>query len=47
MNWILDAYSNIYQTAMMQSHDAEHHAAPAKGRTHARRTQLFGLLKRR
>jgi hypothetical protein len=47
MNWILDTYSNVYQTAMMQSKDVEHHAAPAKERTHARRTQLFGLLKRR
>jgi hypothetical protein len=47
MNWILDTYSNVYQTAMMQSKDAEHLAAPAKERTNARRTQLFGLLKRR
>ena len=47
MNWILDTYSNVYQTAMMQSKDAEHYVAPAKDRTNARRTQLFGLLKRR
>jgi hypothetical protein len=47
MNWILDTYSNVYQTAMMQSKDAEHIAAPAKERTHARRTQLLGLFKRR
>ncbi|MFO1130568.1 MULTISPECIES: hypothetical protein [Pseudomonadota] len=47
MNWILDTYSNVYQTAMMQSKDAEHYVAPAKERTHARRAQLFGLLKRR
>ena len=47
MNWILDTYSNVYQTAMMQSHEAEHHAAPAKERAHARRIPLFGLLKRR
>ena len=43
MNWILDTYSNVYQTAMMQSKDAEHLAAPAKDRINARRTQLFGL----
>ena len=47
MNWILDTYSNVYQTAMMQSKDAEHHAAPAKERVNARRNPLFGLLKRR
>ena len=47
MNWILDTYSNVYQTAMMQSKDAEHHVAPAKERTNARRIQLFGLLRRR
>lgn len=47
MNWILDAYSNVYKTAMMQSKDAEHLAAPAKERAHARRNPLFGLLKRR
>jgi hypothetical protein len=32
---------------MMQSKDAEHYVAPAKERINARRTQLFGLLKRR
>ena len=47
MNWILDTYSNVYQTAMMQSKDAEHHAARAKERANARRIPLFGLLKRR
>ena len=47
MNWILDTYSNVYQTAMMQSKDAEHLVAPAKERTNARRPKLFGLLKRR
>lgn len=47
MNWILDTYSNVYQTAMMQSKDVEQNVAPAKERTHSRRTQLFGLLKRR
>lgn len=47
MNWILDTYSNVYQTAMMQSKDAEYLAAPAKEGINARRTKLFGLLKRR
>ena len=47
MNWILDTYSNVYQTAMMQSKDVEHHVAPAKERIHAKRAPLFGMLKRR
>jgi len=47
MNWILDTYSNVYSTAMMQSKDVEHIAAPAKERVHARRNPLLGLLKRR
>jgi|GEM_PF-1374246 len=47
MNWILDTYSNVYQTAMMQSKDAEYPVAPAKAHTLARRVPLFGLLKRR
>jgi len=47
MNWILDAYSNVYQTAMMQSHEPGQNAAPAKERVHVKRAPLFGLLKRR
>ena len=47
MNWILDTYSNVYQTAMMQSKDVGHYAAPANERTLTRRIPLFGLLKRR
>ena len=47
MNWILDTYSNVYQTAMMQSHELKHDAAPAKERFIAKRAPLFGLLKRR
>ncbi len=47
MNWIFDTYSNVYQTAMMQSKDAGHHAAPANERVRAGQGRLFGLLKRR
>jgi hypothetical protein len=47
MNWILDAYSNVYQAAMMQSHGPAHDAAPAKERVHAKRPPLFGLFGRR
>jgi hypothetical protein len=51
MNWIFDAYTNVYQTAMMQSHKPKHDAAPAKERVHAKRAiakraPLFGFLKR-
>lgn len=47
MNWVFDAYSNVYQTAMMQSHESKQIAAPAKERVHGKRTALFGLLTRR
>lgn len=49
MNWIFDAYTNVYQTAMMQSHEPKHDAAPAKERAHVgqKRAPLFGFLKRR
>ena len=51
MNWIFDAYTNVYQTAMMQSHEPKHDAASAKERVHARlkpkTAPLFGLLGRR
>lgn len=46
MNWILDTYSNVYKTAMMQSKDAEHYVASAKERARARPAPLFGWLKR-
>jgi hypothetical protein len=52
MNWIFDAYTNVYQTAMMQSHEPKHDAAPAKERArvkgaHVKPVALFGFLKRR
>ncbi len=47
MNWIFDAYTNVYQTAMMQSPELKHDAAPAKDRIHAKRAPLFGLFGRR
>ena len=47
MNWIFDAYTNVYQTAMMQSHEPKHDAAPAKERVHVKRAPLFGLFGRR
>lgn len=47
MNWILDAYSNVYQTAMMQSREVPHNAATAKETARAKSAPLFGLFGRR
>jgi hypothetical protein len=30
MNWIFEAYSNVYKTAMMSRESLPHHAATAK-----------------
>ncbi len=47
MNWIVDTYSNVYSTAMMQSHDSKQNAAPAKERVNVKRSALFGFFGRR
>jgi hypothetical protein len=47
MNWILDTYSNVYTTAMMQPHDSKQIAATAKERVHVKRSALLGLFGRR
>ena len=47
MNWVLDTYSNVYKTAMMQTKSVGHHAASAKEREHGKRNSLFGLFGRR
>lgn len=47
MNWILDTYSNVYQTAMMQPHEIHHVAAPAKKTMRSKASALLGLLSRR
>ena len=47
MNWVLDTYSNVYSTAMMQSHDVEKIAAVAKDRVHVKRSAILRLLGRR
>ncbi len=31
MNWIFEAYTNVYKAAMMQDQSRSNHAAPAKG----------------
>ena len=47
MNWVLDTYSNVYTTAMMQSHTAEQNAATAKDRVNVKRKSILGFLARR
>lgn len=47
MNWIFDTYSNVYSTAMMQTHDSKQNAATAKERVNVKRPALFGFLGRR
>jgi hypothetical protein len=47
MNWIFEAYTNVYQTAMLQSHGPKSDAAPAKEHVHVKRPPLFGFLNRR
>jgi len=47
MNWVFDAYSNVYSTAMMQSKSDGQNAATAKGRDHGKRSSFFGLFGRR
>ena len=45
MNWIFGAYSNVYQTAMMQNKDVTAYLADAKmseGKHRGRIARLFG-----
>ncbi len=47
MNWIVEAYSNVYSTAMMQDVKRHDHAASAKDSAKDRRPTFFGRLVRR
>lgn len=47
MNWIVDTYSNVYSTAMMQSYDSKQNAATAKDRVNVKRSTILGFLTRR
>ncbi len=48
MNWILDSYSSVYQTAMMQPQALAQTFAPAKETVpEGKRAPLFGFLRRR
>jgi hypothetical protein len=41
MNWIFEAYSNVYNAAMMQDQSRASHVATAKDATESRRFALF------
>lgn len=47
MNWILNTYSEVYNTAMMGDVKHTHDVAPAKAKAGAKRPALFGFLARR
>ena len=41
MNWIFEAYSNVYNAAMMQDQSRPSHAATAKNDAEPKRFSLF------
>ena len=41
MNWIFEAYSNVYNAAMMQDQSRASHVATAKDTTESKRFTLF------
>jgi hypothetical protein len=41
MNWIFEAYSNVYNAAMMQEPSRPNHAATAKNGAESKRFSLF------
>lgn len=38
MNWIFEAFTNVYSTAMMQDVNERNHAANAKDRAYGKRS---------
>ena len=44
MNWLYDAYSNVYATAMMQDVQSREHVATAKERADVKRSSIFGRI---
>ena len=47
MNWLYNAYSNVYSTAMMQDMKTRDHVATAKDRIDVKRPSIFGRIVRR
>ena len=46
MNWLFEAYSNVYNTAMMQDVKPESHIATAKERANDKRPSFLGRFRR-
>ncbi|CAN5178048.1 hypothetical protein BH10PSE7_BH10PSE7_11570 [soil metagenome] len=46
MNWIFEAYSNVYNSAMMQNNAVGAHVAPAKKAVKSEAFSLRTLLRR-
>jgi len=42
MNWVIETYSNVYNTAMMQDAKSSRHVATAKDRSDAKRPSFLG-----
>ncbi len=47
MSWVLDTYSNVYTTAMMQDQKSVVYAAPAKDKSLAKRSAILRIFGRR
>jgi hypothetical protein len=46
MNWIFEAFTNVYSTAMMQDMNRGSHAATAKDPAHGKRSSSAGFVGR-
>lgn len=44
MNWIFEAFTNVYSTALMQDASQREHAASAKDRANGKRSSRLGLF---
>ena len=47
MNWLFEAYSNVYNTAMMQDVKSANDIATAKDRANDKRPSFLGRFRRR
>ena len=44
MNWLFEAFTNVYSTAMMQDVNRGEHAASAKDKANGKRSSGLGLI---
>ena len=47
MNWLIETYSNVYNTAMMQDSKSGNRVATAKERDNDKRSTFLGRFSRR